>query len=250
MATPISKFAKWSASRQLWADNTFHRLIAEGKSESRAKKLTSLIERAGFEEFRPVPGSKGARYFLPGAPKTTPTISKNIYVKKQHGLSPMRLAAERKIAASQGQSPLDDYISAATRERAGKVRETRRKFREQLGGSQYDKTPANLLPYINAAGRERRDYFWKRPLAIMHQYRDACVQALATGDGRGLRKFKDRPILTYDGPDLPNYDNKGVPIFVETNVKKLQAARDAMTSRQLARFNADLNYRYITSMAA
>jgi hypothetical protein len=110
MAPIIDKFTKWTATQPAWVANTFHRLIAEGRSPARAKKLTVLVERATGSEFILVPGTKRAKWFLPNAPGA-PEISRYVRELKLHGgISPMRLAAERTLAASQGQEPLNGYL--------------------------------------------------------------------------------------------------------------------------------------------
>jgi hypothetical protein len=77
----------------------------------------------------------------------------------------------------------------------------------------------------------------------MHLYRDAYEHALSTGDGSELRKFKHKVFITYDGPGLRDYHNKGVRVYPETNLKKIIAKRNSMTARERARFDADRNYR-------
>jgi len=106
--------ASWLAGASRRIKQTFQTLVADGKrSEKRAAKLVQLVERASASEFKPVPGSKGARYYLPSAPKTAPTISRREFIKRTHGATPKVLAAERKAG-------LRSYKSAASEEQAAK----------------------------------------------------------------------------------------------------------------------------------
>jgi hypothetical protein len=105
--------ASWLAAQSRRIKSAFQTLTGAGRSEKRAAKLIRLVERAGAEEFKAVPGSKGARYFLPGAPKTAPTISRAQLVTKKYGAHPTKLAAERKA----GVRP---YASAASEAQAAK----------------------------------------------------------------------------------------------------------------------------------
>jgi len=152
------------------------------------------------------------------------------------------LAAERKAG-------LRGYETAASEEQAAKQIKTKAAHREQLSQPHYGKAPTNAIVYQNTNGDIAHDYFWKKNLATMHQYRDAYDQAIHTGDGTKLRKFKDRIIITYDGPGLSNYHNKGARVYPETNLKKLQTKRAGMTDRERARFDADRNYRHLQAAA-
>jgi hypothetical protein len=76
----------------------------------------------------------------------------------------------------------------------------------------------------------------------MHLYRDAYEHALYTGDDTDLKKFKHKIIITYDGPGLRNYHNKGVRVYPETNLKKILAKRASMTAQERARFDADRKF--------
>jgi hypothetical protein len=106
--------ASWLVEASRRIKKTFNELVSSGKrSEKRAAKLIKLVERASASQFKPVPGSKGARYYLPGAPKTAPTISRREFIKRTHGATPERLAAERKAG-------LRSYKSAASEEQAAK----------------------------------------------------------------------------------------------------------------------------------
>jgi hypothetical protein len=89
--------ASWLAGAPRRIKKTFDDLVsAGGRSEKRAAKLIKLVERATASELKPVPGSKSARYYLPGAPKTAPTISRTEFIKRAYGASPRVLAAEHK----------------------------------------------------------------------------------------------------------------------------------------------------------
>jgi hypothetical protein len=112
--------ASWLAGAPRRIKAAFAALISLGKrSEKRAAKLVRIVENAGASEFKPVKGSKGARYFLPSAPKTAPTISRTEYIKRTHGgTGPKELAAQRK-AGTRG------YLSPATQEQAAKQRVTK-----------------------------------------------------------------------------------------------------------------------------
>jgi hypothetical protein len=106
--------ASWLAGASRRLKQTFQTLIADGKrSEKRAAKLVQLVERAGASDFKPVPGSKGARYFLPGAPKTAPTISRREFIKRKYGAPPDVLATEHKAGTR-------TYKTAASEEQAAK----------------------------------------------------------------------------------------------------------------------------------
>jgi len=84
----------------------------------------------------------------------------------------------------------------------------------------------------------------------MQDYRDAYNRALHIGDGLELKEFKYRVIITYDGPDLPHYRNKGVRVYPETNLDKIMAKRASMTARERTRFDADRSYRRLEQVAA
>ena len=106
--------ASWLAGASRRIKRTFSELISAGRrSEKRAVKLIKLVERAGASDFKPVPGSKGARYFLPGAPKTAPTISRREFIKRKYGAPPDVLATEHKAGTR-------TYKTAASEEQAAK----------------------------------------------------------------------------------------------------------------------------------
>jgi hypothetical protein len=126
---------------------------------------------------------------------------------------------------------------------------TRRSHQEQRAKDQYDRVPKDALVYINTQGQVAHDYFWKDDLRMMHNYRDDVIHAKFTGDGRGLGKYRRMTIMTYDGPGLRNYDNKGVRIYPETSLRKILKAEAAMTDIQRAQYEADLNYRHLRNAA-
>jgi hypothetical protein len=128
---------------------------------------------------------------------------------------------------------------------AKKQIEYRQKRKEQFAEPQYHRTPTHAIVYQNTDGEIAHDYFWKIPLVTMHLYRDAYEHALYTGDDTDLKKFKHKIIITYDGPGLRNYYNKGVRVYPETNLKKILAKRASMTAQERARFDADRNYRHL-----
>jgi hypothetical protein len=64
-----------------------------------------------------------------------------------------------------------------------------------------------------------------------------------------LREYRRKVIITYDGPGLRGYDNKGVRIYAETSLRKILKLEDAMTSQEKARFYADINYRHMQEAA-
>jgi hypothetical protein len=98
---------------------TFRELTASGRSDKRAKELIQLVERASASEFKPVPGSKASRYFLPGGPRTAPTISHREFIKRSQGATPEVLAAERRAG-------LRAYKSAASEAQVAKAAKTRK----------------------------------------------------------------------------------------------------------------------------
>jgi hypothetical protein len=83
----------------------------------------------------------------------------------------------------------------------------------------------------------------------LHEYRDAVGHAKFEGDGRGLRKFKNVIIITYDGPRLPNYDNKGVRIYPLTSLRQILKLEAAMSGLQKAQYEADINDRHVKAAA-
>jgi hypothetical protein len=86
--------ASWLAGATRRIKNVVAALVSSGKrSEKRAIKLARLVENAPGTKFKPVPGSKGRRYFLPSAPKTAPTISERQLRIKRTGLTPEAQAA-------------------------------------------------------------------------------------------------------------------------------------------------------------
>jgi len=113
--------ASWLAGATRRIRQTYQTLIAGGKSPKRAHQLIKVVEDAPIEAFKAVKGSKGARYFLPGAPKTAPTISRTEFIKRKYGAAPKVLAAKRKAG-------LREYETAASEEQARKQIETRRRF--------------------------------------------------------------------------------------------------------------------------
>jgi hypothetical protein len=158
--------------------------------------------------------------------------------KLRFGLHPKKLAAERKAG-------LRSYKSAASEAQAKKQIEYRQKRKEQFAEPQYHRTPTHAIVYQNTDGETAHDYFWKKHLVTMHLYRDAYERALYTGDDTDLKKFKHKIIITYDGPGLRNYYNKGIRVYPETNLKKILAKRASMTAHERARFDADRNYRHL-----
>lgn len=110
----------WLASASRRVKNTFRELTASGRSEKQAKKLIQLVERAGASEFQRVPGSKAVRYFLPGAPRTAPTILHREYIKRSQGATPEALATEHKAG-------LRAYKSAASEAQVAKAAKTRKR---------------------------------------------------------------------------------------------------------------------------
>ena len=122
--------------------------------------------------------------------------------------------------------------------------------RERLTEPQYDKPWQHA--YMNAKDKDEiaYDFFWKQGLRHMQDYQGAWEDAVATGDGIGLLRFKHIKIMTYDGPDLPDYHNKGVRIYPETNINKIFEKLDKMDDREKARFEADRRYRERERLAA
>lgn len=126
---------------------------------------------------------------------------------------------------------------------------TRRGHQEQRSREQYNRAPADPIVYINDRGQVAHDYFWKDNLRIMHNYRDDVAKAKFTGDGSGLQKYRRMTIVTYEGPGLRNYDNKGVRVCPETSLRKILKAEAAMTDRQRAQYEAGINYRHLKKAA-
>jgi hypothetical protein len=187
---------------------------------------------------------KSERYIERGArlTKKTPTISKRQFTPER--LAKAHAAGERPYAGET--LAAKERIEAQARAQSA----TLRKRREQVSEPQYRQVPTNPIVYLNTAGIIASDYFSGRNLVMMHLYRDAYDHAVYTGDGTGLRRFKHITIITYDGPGLPNYRNKGVQIYPETNLKKLLAHRNRMTARDRIKFDNDRNYRHVGSLAA
>jgi hypothetical protein len=152
-----------------------------------------------------------------GTAENPKIISYAEMIARTQGAHPSKLAAERKAG-------FRVYKSAASEQQAKTQIDTRRKRREQFELDQYHRVPSNPIPYQNTDGEIAYDYSAGKYLMIMHLYRDAYEHALYTGDASGLRKFKHKIIITYSGPSLPNYHNKGVRVYPETNLKKILAA--------------------------
>jgi hypothetical protein len=170
------------------------------------------------------------------------TISKAEMYRRVYGAHPAHLAAERKAGAR-------TYKSAAAEAQAKHQITKRAKNREQLGKPPYNRAPTHDIVYINTDDVVAHDYFWKEYLRRIHEYRDAVAHAKFEGDGRGLQKFKNMIFMTYDGPGLPGYDNKGVRVYPQTSLRKILKVEAAMTGQQKAQYEADVNYRYLRSAA-
>jgi hypothetical protein len=97
--------------------------------------------------------------------------------------------------------------------------------------------------YINTAGDVSYDFFWKQGLRHMQDYQHALDVAIALDDGIGLLRFKYIKIVTYDGPGVPHYRNKGVRVRPEYRLHKIKEKLASMTDREKARFEADRRYR-------
>jgi hypothetical protein len=195
--------------------------------------------------FRKVkPGEQGYKsktapqYRILRGSRAREVVSKAERFKLRFGLHPTRLSAERKAGVR-------SYKSAASEAQAKKQIEYRQKRKQQFAEPQYHRTPTHAIVYQNTDGEIAHDYFWKKPLVTMHLYRDAYEHALYTGDDTDLKKFKHKIIITYDGPGLRNYYNKGIRVYPETNLKKILAKRASMTAQERARFDADRNYRHL-----
>lgn len=247
--------ASWLAGASRRIKTTFAALVASGqRSEKRAAQLIRIVEKAGASEFKPVKGSKGARYFLPGAPKTAPTISRTEYITRKYGAGPKELAAERKTETR-------GYLTEATRKQAEAQRETRSKRETQKKNraaavrrqktkpfSQTDRrlnrwrgfrdeTAVHL--FLSKDGDTESREFKGRNLAIAQNYRDDWygpdenhTGAVFTGDGSALAKYDLIPV----------YDVDGGEVHFETDVEKLRAWWFGMDRRQREEFEKELFY--------
>ena len=185
---------------------------------------------------------KAERFVVLRGKEAGTTISKAEMYRRVYGAHPTRLAAERKAGAR-------TYKSAAAEAQAKGQITKRAKKKEQLAKPPYNRAPTHAIVYINTAGVVAYDYFWKENLRRMHEYRDAVASAKYLGDGRGLYKFKHMIIMTYDGPELRGYDNKGVRIYPETSLRKILKVEAAMAGMQRAQYEADINYRHVKAAA-
>ena len=212
--------ASWLEKQPRRIKDSFRDLINAGRSEKRAKKLIQLVELASPEEFRPVKGSKGARFFLPGAPKTAPTISRTEFIKRAYGASPGVLAAERKAG-------LRSYKSAASEEQAAKQIVTRKKFaRRGFGGVEHEHA------FVNRAGHWQSEIFRGRNLAIMQEYRTDWQTALRTNDASLLSRYKKMFIR----------EKGGRQVFPATDLDAIRAFLDRLATRMRTRFEREVNY--------
>jgi hypothetical protein len=215
-------------------NNAFSRLMAPSERGRNAllKMPREQLRRLSSAEKEVKGLSAGAAHLVPKSIKTvvarTTTVPVAAYNDAVAGVPHTRAAAERKAG-------LRGYGTAAAEEQAGKTRETRRKFREQISEPQYDGVQYWKAHYFNSEGLQRSKNFSGKSLALMHQYRDAVDHAMFTGDGSGLQKFR-RVILTHEGE----------PIFVSTNLRQIQKALKNDFVR--TRLHADINYRHITAL--
>jgi predicted membrane metal-binding protein len=133
------------ASRRV--KTAFASLTAAGRSEKRAIQLIRQVENAPIEAFLPVPGTKRARYFLSGAPRTAPSISRREYLQRQHGGASLEeLAKLRKENAFL-------YKTSASREQAVKQRATRKLPRKDAENRRKAAASENIK---GGRGQERR----------------------------------------------------------------------------------------------
>lgn len=221
------------------------------KLARRAKSLlkpTTEVRRVTFAErlANPTRFSLGGEYYIAKSIKkvtsrtafVTATRRKDAIAGVSHG----KAAAERQAGAR-------SYKTAASERQAKAQIKTRVSIKERLALDQYIREPTHPITYLNTDGVIAHDYFTGTHLVTMHNYRDAFDRAIAIGDESGLRKFKTKVIITYDGPGLRNYDNKNAVVFPESNLKKIQAVLAKMTPRERARFDADRNYRHAEKVA-
>jgi hypothetical protein len=209
--------------------------------------MSRLFSRRSFHKVKP--GETGyksptaTQFRILRGKRAGEIVSNAERVRLTKGAHPTKLAAEHKAGARA-------YVSAAAEAQAAKQIKYRQARREQFGAPQYHGVPTHSIAYLNTAGHIAHDYFSGKNLMTMHLYRDAYDRAIYTGDGSELAKFRDRVIVTYRGPGLPNYHNKGAIVFPETNLKKILKHRDGMTARQRLQFDADRNYRHRLEEAA
>jgi hypothetical protein len=223
----MNRYTKRIDFRPRWVANLYSRLVGEGVSEFRAMKLSSRIERAAAEEFHPVEGSKGSRYFLPGAPKTTPTISRTVLITKKYGLSPKKLAAAHKSGER-------SYKTAASEEQAKKTILTRkftRRFKRPKGFTKASYEHA--FRAVGAIGKLRSHvWFEGAHLIAMQNYREDWQKAVATGDDTFLKRY--RAIEIFDVNDRQ--------VFPETDIDKLKAFQASLDASDRTLFDAEVNY--------
>jgi hypothetical protein len=224
MAPIIDKFTKWAASRPAWVANAYHRLVAEGKSPSRAKKLTVLVERATGSEFIPVPGTKRAKWFLPNAPGAVP-ISRYVRELKLHGISPEKLAAAHKTGER-------GYKTAASEEQAKKTIATRKFSRRFRRADKWLQNEAHEHTFVDRNGRWASELFRGRDLAIMQEYREDWQHALKFNDTRMLDRYKKIII----------HNTSGEQIFPATDLETIRKFDEKLSTRMRNRFEREVNY--------
>jgi hypothetical protein len=218
----LSAFGAWVKAQPRRTKQTFHSLTSAGRSEKRAKKLINLVERASADEFQAVAGSKGARYFLPGAPKTAPTISRREYIKRKYGATPEQIAIEHKIGAR-------SYATPKSQKQAAKTRATR-KFTKRFKRAPVEGSHEHT--FLDKFGGWTTASFSGGNLIAMQNYRSDWQHALATGDGNFLKRYDDMEI----------FDDIGNRVFPETDIKNIREFLAGLSIRQRNRFEAEVNY--------
>jgi hypothetical protein len=162
---------------------------------------------------------------LPGAPKTTPTISRNIYIKKRHGLSPTKLAEARK-AGERG------YKNAASEEQAKKTIATRKFSRRFRRADKWLQNEAHEHTFVDRNGRWASELFRGRDLAVMQEYREDWQHALKFNDTRMLDRYKKIIIR----------NTSGEQIFPATDLETIRKFDDGLSKRMRNRFEREVNY--------
>jgi hypothetical protein len=151
----------------------------------------------------------------------TQTISKRQLIVKREGVGPERLAAERKA------NPLA-YKSAATREQANAQRAWRARTKRKKSFAK----EAFAHAFIDRDGRERRELFSGRSLAIMQEYRRDWNRTLRMNDDAILKRYDRLNIVAVSGER----------VHPATKLETIRNAEARMTPRQRNRFEADVHY--------